>query len=115
MIMKGAFRFVLSLLAATVVAAQAETSPREVLSLDQGWRFNLGDISMPVIKGHNESYINAKADKAWGAAAPEYDATGWRELDLPHDWAVNGVQNVSQGYRPRGIGWYRRHLGFRPL
>ena len=112
--MKGAFRFVLSLLAATVVAAQAETSPREVLSLDQGWRFNLGDIPMPVIKAGSDTYNNAKAGKAWGAAAPEYDATGWRELDLPHDWAVEGPfkqdENVVQGYRPRGIGWYRRQF-----
>ena len=94
--------------------AQAAADNREVLSLDQGWRFNLGDIPMPVIKGHDESYNNAKAGKAWGAAAPDYDASGWRELDLPHDWAVEGPfdenENLSQGYRPRGIGWYRRQF-----
>lgn len=114
MIMKGACRFVLSLLAATAVAAQTGIRIREVLSLDQGWRFNLGDIPMPVLKTHNEFYDNAKAGKAWGAAAPEYDATGWREIDLPHDWAVEGPfkqdENLSQGYRPRGIGWYRRQF-----
>jgi len=87
---------------------------RQRLSLDQGWRFHLGDIPMPVIRGHNESYSNAKAGKAWGAAAPDYDDSLWRELDLPHDWAVEGPfeesENLSQGYRPRGIGWYRRHF-----
>ena len=87
---------------------------RERLSLDQGWRFHLGEIPMPVIRGHNDSYSNAKAGKAWGAAAPEHDDSVWRELDLPHDWAVEGPfdekENLSQGYRPRGIGWYRRHF-----
>src|SRR5512139_2729315 len=105
---------VASVLALASGFAQAATGGREVLSLDQGWRFNLGDIPMPVIKGHGDSYNNAKAGKAWGAAAPEYDASGWRELDLPHDWAVEGPfnenENLSQGYRARGIGWYRRQF-----
>ncbi|MBC8097646.1 MAG: glycoside hydrolase family 2 protein [Akkermansiaceae bacterium] len=86
----------------------------ERLSLDQGWRFHLGDIPMPVIKGHDPSYQNAKAGRAWGAAAPDFDDTAWRELDLPHDWAVEGPfdenENLSQGYRPRGVGWYRRQF-----
>ncbi len=67
-----------------------------------------------MIKGHGESYSNAKAGKAWGAAAPDYDDSKWRELDLPHDWVVEGPfdekENLSQGYRPRGVGWYRRHF-----
>lgn len=84
----------------------------ERLSLDKGWRFHLGDVPFPVITGHEASYANAKAGKAWGAAAPEYDDHGWRLLDLPHDWVVEGPfdpkANLSQGYRPRGISWYRR-------
>jgi beta-galactosidase len=86
----------------------------ERLSLDNGWRFHLGDIPFPEVKGHRESYANAKAGKTWGAAAPEFDDTMWRELDLPHDWAVEGPfnseANIAQGYRPRGMGWYRRHF-----
>ena len=39
-------------------------SARETLSLDLGWKFNFGDIPMPVIKGHEPSYANAKAGKA---------------------------------------------------
>jgi beta-galactosidase len=87
---------------------------RERLSLDQGWRFHLGDIPFPIINGHYPSYDNAKAGKAWGAAAQNYDDKDWRELDLPHDWAVEGAfdssENISQSYRPRGIGWYRRQF-----
>jgi beta-galactosidase len=114
-IMKPArFLFVaIVLFALSFFAASAETV-RETLSLDSGWSFHLGDIPMPVIKGHDQSYGNAKAGKAWGAAAPEYDDTAWCELDLPHDWAVEGAfdpdENLSQGYRPRGIGWYRRQF-----
>ena len=40
------------------------------------------------------------------------------ELDLPHDWAVEGPfdekENIAQGYRPRGIGWYRRQFQLDP-
>jgi beta-galactosidase len=82
------------------------------LSLDKGWKFYLGDIPMPVIKSHTESYASAKAGKAWGAAAPEYNDNNWRKVTLPHDWAIEGkvdsTENVSQGYYKRGIGWYRR-------
>lgn len=41
----------------------------ERLSFDKGWRFHEGDIPFPVITGHGMSYANAKAGKAWGAAA----------------------------------------------
>jgi len=83
-------------------------------SLDSGWLFHLGDIAFPEITGHGPTYSNAKAGKAWGAADPEFDDTDWRPLDLPHDWVVEGPfdvrENLSQGYRPRGIAWYRRHF-----
>jgi len=87
---------------------------RERLSLDQGWLFHLGDIPFPEVKGHGASYNNAKAGNAGGAAATEFDDSDWRRLDLPHDWAVEGPfdpnANLSQGYRPRGVSWYRRYL-----
>ena len=87
---------------------------RERLSLDQGWLFHRGDIALPPIRGHGASYNNAKAGNAPGAAAAEFDDSDWRRLDLPHDWAVEGGfdrnENLSQGYRARGIGWYRRYF-----
>lgn len=91
---------------------------REKLSLDNGWRFHLGDIPFPEVKGHQKSYSNAKAGKAGGAAATDYDDTDWRTLNLPHDWAVEGsfdsIANLAQGYRKRGIGWYRRSFKIDP-
>jgi beta-galactosidase len=97
--------------------AQVQTpinSGREVLSLDRGWLFHLGDIPFPKIVEQEQTYRNAKAGNAGGAAATRYNDSAWRKLDLPHDWAVEGPfdpkENISQGYRPRGIGWYRRYL-----
>lgn len=84
------------------------------LSFDNGWRFHLGDIPFPVLITHNETYGNAKAGSASGAASPRFDDRDWRELNLPHDWVIEGSfnpnENVSQGYRARGIAWYRRNF-----
>lgn len=109
-----AFAAILLMLA----CVSAGAAPRERLSLDRGWLFHQGDIVEPPIVGHEESYSNAKAGNAAGAAGSEYDDSDWRRLNLPHDWAVEGPfdpkANVSQGYRPRGIGWYRRYLKVDP-
>ena len=91
---------------------------RERLSLDRAWLFHEGDIPFPVIAGQFPSYANAKAGQAWGAAAAGFDDSGWRPVDLPHDWAVeqpfDEKANSSQGNRARGMGWYRRHFQLDP-
>lgn len=88
------------------------------LSLDKGWRFHPGDIPMPEIIGHQASYENAKAGAAHGAAAMSFDDSDWREVDLPHDWAIEAPvdpkANIAQGYRGRGVGWYRRTIRLDP-
>ena len=95
-------------------AGAAHAQSRERLSLDQGWLFHLGDVEVAPIRGHGESYNSAKAGSAPGAAAADFDDSRWRVLDLPHDWAVEGGfdrnENISQGYRARGVGWYRRYF-----
>jgi beta-galactosidase len=87
-------------------------SGRETLSLDRDWRFHLGDIPMPPLLDHEASYSNAKAGNASGAAATDFDDTGWSQATLPHDFVLNQpydpASNPDQGYRPRGVGWYRR-------
>ncbi|MQP65477.1 DUF4982 domain-containing protein [Niveispirillum sp. SYP-B3756] len=86
--------------------------------LDQGWRFHEGDIPTPVPVGHHATYLSVKAGNAGGAAAPGYDDSDWQPVLLPHDWASEQPfvenANISQGYRPRGIGWYRRTLRLDP-
>lgn len=110
--------FFLTLFMSQFLVAQELATSREVLSLDKGWSFHLGDIPFPVVKGHGASYRNAKAGHAGGAASPNYDDSSWRVLDLPHDWAIEGRvtpdANLSQGYYTRGFGWYRRKFRLSP-
>jgi beta-galactosidase len=105
---------VLLLLLGLCLVGSAQAAGHERLSLDAGWLFHRGDVPMPPIKGHGMSYHNGKANNGWGAAAADFDDSAWRRLDLPHDWAVESPfdrnENVSQGYRARGIAWYRRYL-----
>ncbi|WP_029277424.1 beta-galactosidase GalA [Pedobacter borealis] len=105
-------KFILALLLSIFCLFNSMAQKREVFSFDKNWKFYQADVAFPVIKGHGASYANAKAGKAWGAAAPEYNDSKWTILNLPHDWAVenpfDSSANVSQGYRQRGIGWYRK-------
>jgi beta-galactosidase len=98
--------------------SSGSTLVRERLSLDRGWLFHEGDIPFPEIIGHQPSYDNAKAGSSSGAASPEYDDSAWNRVNLPHDWAVaqpfDAHANISQGYRRRGIGWYRRYFRLDP-
>jgi beta-galactosidase len=111
-------RLLLGVVCSALAFSAAHAGPRERLSLDPGWLFHLGDVPTPPIRGHGESYNNAKAGNAPGAAAADFDDSGWRTLDLPHDWAVEGGfdrdENLSQGYRARGVGWYRRYFALPP-
>lgn len=110
--------FILGFVLSSMSLHAAAESVREVLSLDKGWSFHLGDIPFPEVKGHGPSYRNAKAGYAGGAASPDYDDSSWRVLDLPHDWAIEGhvdsTANLSQGYYKRGYGWYRRKFRLAP-
>lgn len=101
-------------LAGSQTFSSGVSAVRERLSLDRGWLFHEGDIPFPVITGHQPSYDNAKAGSSSGAASPEYDDSAWKRVNLPHDWAVaqpfDAHANISQGYRQRGMGWYRRYF-----
>ena len=74
--------------------AAGGNSPRERLSFDNDWKFLLGDPE--------------------GAESLSYDATGWRTLDVPHDWSIESAidpknpMGGSGGYFPAGVAWYRR-------
>ena len=96
---------------------------REQLLLDVGWKFSLGDAAD--IKGdfsYGSGELFAKAVSGIGAINVNFNDSSWRNVDLPHDWAVEldfvNVQDstlTSHGYKPIGrqfpkttIGWYRR-------
>lgn len=118
MITSKRFLFLLCVFLFQYADAQEKVTTREVLSMNKGWNFYQGDIPYPVIKGHNESFRNAKAGRVSGAASTDYDDSSWRTLDLPHDWAIEGrvdpEANLAQGYYNRGFGWYRRKFRLAP-
>lgn len=66
----------------------------QTINFDQDWRFHLGDVT--------------------GAQAVAFDDSGWRRLDVPHDWSIEGQfseQNpagAGGGALPGGVGWYRK-------
>jgi len=111
-------KLLITLSLALIAGLASAAAPRERVTLDYGWRFNRGDIPFPVITGHNASYKHAKAGTAEGAAAMKFDDAKWRAVDLPHDWAielpVSQTNNLAQGFRTRGIGWYRRTFKLDP-
>ncbi len=100
--------------------------PRERVSLDAGWKFAFGNAAGVVGDfgfGGGEAW--AKVTSGSGPVRPRFNDAGWRDLDLPHDWAVElpFVQEprtselVSHGFKPVGrafpdtsIGWYRRRF-----
>jgi len=82
-------------LASTALAGiEPAPGPREIISFDTDWRFHLGD------------------DPA--ARQPAFDDTGWRVLNLPHDWSIEGplaappAGEKNGGFFAHGIGWYRK-------
>jgi beta-galactosidase len=68
-------------------------SPRRIEALVTGWRFALGDHP--------------------GAETADFDDSGWKAVDVPHDWAIAGPFDAkadgNTGKLPwKGVGWYRR-------
>jgi beta-galactosidase len=97
-------------------------SSRERVKFDFGWRFAFGhaaDRNKDFDPGSNGFSYLAKTGFASGAAAPDFDDRAWRELDLPHDWAVeapfdcrasnsHGSKAIGRNFPERNIGWYRK-------
>ena len=60
------------------------------------------------------------ADSAQMSKA-EYNDSWWRQLDVPHDWAIEGDFYVGHpsgaggGALPGGIGWYRKHFSLEKI
>ena len=72
----------------------AQNSMERKQLFDSDWKFFLGDA------------LQAKAN--------DFNDSGWRKLDLPHDWSIEGkihpknTTGAGGGYFPAGIGWYRK-------
>lgn len=74
---------------------------------------NRDDVSRSSRKDFNSGWRFALIDND-SVAAPGYDDSDWRKLNLPHDWAIEGDFSESNpsgtggGALPGGIGWYRK-------
>jgi beta-galactosidase len=74
-------------------------APRIRESFDFGWKFLKGDSP--------------------GAQSPKFSDAKWRDVDLPHDWSIEGPfdekepSNGPGGYLPTGVGWYRKTFNVR--
>ncbi|MDR1257666.1 MAG: DUF4982 domain-containing protein [Tannerellaceae bacterium] len=85
------FFCILALLSGWVSLATA----RETINFNEGWRFDLGADSLT-------------------ATGSRTDDSGWRLLDLPHDWSIEAdfgrryPAGTGGGALPGGMGWYRK-------
>ncbi len=101
--------------------AGAAVAPREHLLFDFGWKFFQGHATDPLRDlgfGMGQDDF-AKSGEFWFATT-KFDDSKWRDLNLPHDWAVelpfvHDEEQNSHGYKPLGrrypetsVGWYRR-------
>lgn len=83
-------------LALSLAALPVFAQPTERVSIDKDWRLLIGD----------------EVD----AMAPALDDSGWKQVDVPHDWAIAGPFDEkaratgSGGWLPTGVAWYRKHF-----
>lgn len=74
--------------------AQGISNNQRKQLFDYNWKFILGDEAL--------------------AQSRDFNDTGWRSLDLPHDWSIEGKIHPKNatggggGFFPAGIGWYRK-------
>ena len=104
-----AVALVFLVLASCHTPAEISTGDRTI-SFDEGWRFLKDTLS--------------------GAESPDFNDSGWRIIDVPHDWSIedlpgqNGVDIIgpfdrsaidkgTTGYMVGGTGWYRKSFTIR--
>jgi beta-galactosidase len=86
--------FTVAILVMAGLMACTTNNPRERTSFNAGWKFSLA--------GNDDSRNG------------DFDDSGWRLLDLPHDWSIEGEFSADNpaspggGALPGGIGWYRK-------
>lgn len=119
--MKKHFLF---LLCCTLFVPLFGQSVRERISLDDDWQFAFGNASSPEKDfGCGTEYFNYLTKAAsihnTGPYSLKFDASGWKRVDLPHDWVVDlpfapgashshGYKTVGYKYPETSVGWYRK-------
>jgi beta-galactosidase len=91
-------------LAQTRVTARA--SGTRSTDFGQDWKFAL--VNPDGITDPTGSYS--------GAQATGFDDSGWRTLDVPHDWSIEltpvqtSTTSSGTGFLQGGLAWYRKHF-----
>lgn len=121
--MKRVMFFALFLLMGLTSWADDDASRRHVL-MDDDWQFAFGHAADPLKDfGCGTEYFNylTKANSIHnsGPYSMKFDASGWQNVDLPHDWAVqlpyareashsHGYKTVGWKFPATSVGWYRK-------
>jgi beta-galactosidase len=93
-------KFALAVLGGLVMATFFPARARDILPLDDEWRFMQGD--------------------APGAEQPGYDDSQWKTVRVPYDWSIAGPfaeTNLAGGagaFLPSGAAWYRKRFALPP-
>ncbi len=88
------FLILIVLLLSSLISLRAQGNVQRKQLFDDDWKFYLGDAPT--------------------ASANDYVDKSWRELDLPHDWSIEGKVDPKNpmgsagGFFPAGVGWYRK-------
>ena len=97
---------------------------REVIRLDEGWKFALGNAADPAKDfGCGTEYFNylTKANSIHneGPYSSKFDDKDWQEVRVPHDWVTtlpyaqpashsHGYKTIGYKYPETSVGWYRK-------
>ena len=119
-------RLVMMVLVWMTVLVMNAQSVREVIRLDDGWRFAFGNASNPAQDfGCGTEYFNylTKANSIHneGPYVMKFDDSSWQEVTVPHDWVTilpyasdashsHGYKTVGYKYPETSVGWYRKVL-----
>ena len=89
-----AFFTLSGILSCTGTKEREDTYPRIIEDFDSGWKFSLAQSGTPT--------------------PIDFDDSSWRDIELPHDWAIEGdfsqdnPSGTGGGALPGGLGWYRK-------
>ena len=104
--------------------AWGQSNQREIIRLDEGWRFAFGHAADPKKDfGCGTEYFNylTKANSIHneGPYAQKFDDSKWQQVRIPHDWVTtlpyakeashsHGYKTVGYKYPETSVGWYRK-------
>jgi len=114
-------------LASSITPASSQgLSARVRQNIDEDWKFHPGNAADPAKDfNYRSDLIFAKTGRAnLSPINPGFSDSDWRQLNIPHDWAVelpsvnsddfnlnsHGYKAIGANYPENSLGWYRKSL-----